>query len=136
MLLLAGSDLAQSHWEKELITWIGNHDQGIYGLGIVGFDIDQIAWQVSEFEPQKTFLLRVIDTARQRHRWDVLDYDPPYVADHLLEFRKLVSAYNAEMVDSDKNWDWFAEPDPHAEFVKCPQHQVYEHVNGCAICND
>src|SRR5262245_49071804 len=93
VLLLAGSDLAQTTWEKEFVTWLAGHDQDIFGLGTVGFDIDEIAWDPHRFIEQKAFLLNVIDAALQRHRWDVLTYDPPYVHMDLASFRDLIEPY-------------------------------------------
>src|SRR5215813_8151203 len=107
VLLLAGSDLAQTPWEKEFITWLAGHDQGTFGLGMVGFDLDEIAWDPDRFVEQKAFLLRVIDTALQRHRWEILDYDPPYVHIDLAKLRDLIESYTIEMVESGKTWEWW-----------------------------
>ena len=68
-----------------------------------------------------------------RHRWDLLDYDPPARPDFLREFRSVLESYEREMIDSDKDWDWFQAPE---RFEKCPQHQVFQHANGCLICHD
>lgn len=133
LLLLAGSDLAETPWEQACITWLSEQDQSIFGLGVVSFDLDQVAWQRADFDRQKAFLLRTVDLALMRHRWELLDYDPPAGPDFLREFRSVLESYDSEMIDSDKDWDWFQAPE---RFEKCPQHQVFQHANGCLICHD
>ncbi len=136
VLVLSGSDLATSRssiWEKQLITWLAEKDQDIFGIGVVGFDLADIAWQTENFAAQKAFLLGVIDLALTRHRWQILDYDPPHALDYLQNFRKLVERYLPEMVVPNQTWDWWAEPEG---FPKCPIHDVYMHAQGCVICHD
>jgi hypothetical protein len=133
VLLLSGSDVAQTQWEKELVCWLGEHDQSIFGRGVVGFDLDEIAWNKEDFTEQKDFFLKMIDTALTRHRWNALDYDPPFAAGDLAELRHLVENYVIEFVEPDKEWNWYLKAD---DFAKCPIHQVYLHAEGCAICND
>lgn len=133
VLLLSGSALAQSPWEKELITWLAEHDQDVFGLGVVGFDLDEIAWDSQNFAIQKDFFLRIIDLALSRHGWERLTYDPPFVADQLRVLRRLVEIYCQEFVEPSRGWDWKLRP---SEFIKCPLHQVYMHSAGCLICND
>jgi hypothetical protein len=134
VLLLAGSDLAETVWEKEFITWLAGRDQSIFGLGMVGFDIGEIAWDPDRFAGQKAFVLAVIDTSLRRHRWEILDYDPPYVHLDLAAFRILVEKYAIDIVESAKPWKWRGgEPGPMA---KCPKHDVYEHAHGCLLCHD
>jgi hypothetical protein len=133
VLLLSGSDLAQTLWEKELGCWLAEHDQSVFGRGVVGFDLDEIAWNREIFAEQKAFFLKMINTALIRHRWEALDYDPPLVAGQLKELRNLVENYRVEFVEPGKTWDWRLKAE---FFAKCPLHQVYLHSEGCAICND
>src|SRR5262245_51957100 len=50
ILLLAGSDLATSDWEKSLVVWLAEHDQSVVGGGCVDFDLDEIAWTSTDFQ--------------------------------------------------------------------------------------
>ena len=133
VLLLSGSDMARDDWERSLVTWLGEHDQSIFGRGVVGFDLDQIAWESGRFAEQQAFVLAIIDRAIERHRWELLDYDPPFVQDQLRVLRSLVEQYQVEFVEGLRQWNWRARPE---RFEKCPIHQVYMHAYGCAICND
>lgn len=133
VFILAGSDLAQTDWQKEAIIWFAEHDQSIFGRGVVGFDIDEIAWQKDQFIEQQQFLLQVIDLALQRHHWDKLDYQPPHAHEYLIKLRELITSYTIEMIETDKHWQWYQAP---TEFIKCAKHNVYEHANGCLICHD
>ena len=133
VLLLSGSDLASTQWERELVCWLAERDQSIIGVGVVGFDLDDIAWNRETFLEQKAFFLKMIDTALTRHRWNALDYDPPFVEGQLKQLRTMVENYRLEFVEPGKEWDWWLKADG---FDKCPIHQVYLHAEGCAICND
>lgn len=133
VLILAGSDIANTPWEQELVTWISEHDQSVFGSGVVGFDIDQIAWRRPDFAAQKAFVLQMVDLALARRRWDALSYDPPYAQDHLTKFRLLVDAYVITMIDEETDWEWRQPPE---SLTMCPKHQVFIHSNGCQICHD
>jgi hypothetical protein len=133
VLLLAGSDLAQSEWERELMTWFAGHDQAIFGLGVVGFDVHEIAWTRAGLQEQKAFVLKMIELALTRHRWDALGYDPPYAHEYLATLRKLIEAVTRDSIRPDTNWQSQARPEV---LAKCARHEVYVHAWGCLICND
>lgn len=132
-LVLSGSDLAVTGWQQACITWLAEHDQAVFGVGSVDFDIDDIAWTAADFDQQQAFVLQVIDRAIEKHRWNVLGYDPPLTQAHLQTLKHLTQQYERSFIDADKDWLWKVTPD---RFVKCPHHQVYQHVQGCVICND
>ena len=133
VLVLAGSDLAQSTWEQELVTWLAEHDQTVLGTGMVSFDVQEIAWTCDGFDDEKAFVLNTIDHAQTRHRWDALGYDPPYALQDLVTFRALVQAISLESIRPGGTWDWLQRPEA---MVKCPLHEVYVHALGCLLCND
>jgi hypothetical protein len=133
VLLLSGSELATSTWEQELMTWLAEHDHGVFGSGMVGFDLDEIAWDAMHFEARQRFVLRVIDLAAQRHRWDELGYEPPFVAAHLSTLRALVADYRPDPHATADDWSWMSPPQ---RLVKCDRHRVYVHDHGCLLCND
>ena len=133
VLLLAGSDLAQTLWEIDFMRFIADRDQDIFGLGMVGFDLADIAWTSLGFDEQKAFVLQVIDRARARHRWDVLTYDPPFVSDSLDRLRALLQRWLVEHIAEHATWDLWAPTDLPS---KCTQHAVYLNAHGCLICHD
>jgi len=133
VLLLAGSDLAQREWEKELMTWLAGHDQAIRGLGVVGFDVYEIAWTHEGIEQQRSFFLKAIDLALRHHRWEALGYDAPHAREYLASLRKLIEAVAHESIRPHATW---RSQDRPAVLTKCPQHQVYMHAWGCMLCND
>ncbi len=144
VLLLAGSDLASSDWEKTLMVWLAEKDQAVTGSGVVGFDLSQIKWDAVSFLEQQSFLLKVIDLALERHRWSVLGYEPgpdqgqPWVLDDLRHFKVLVTAFKLEYIEA-RDWDFNVQE---TDFQKCPKHQIYLHslnsdpLECCLICND
>lgn len=136
VMLLAGCDIAKSEWEKHLMYWLAEKD--IQG-GIVGFDIADIPWRSSTFHEQKQFVLETVDRACQRYRWNVLDYDPPFVQKYLTVFRTLVEEFSEAYIDESVEWQFIEEPH---QFQRCAVHNVYLHrlnpdpLKCCLLCND
>jgi hypothetical protein len=120
VLLLAGSDLAETEWHVQLMVWLAEHDQALRGGGTVGFDLAEIPWDPEDFPAQRDFLLRTADLAATGHRWEVLGYDAPLVGRFLDRFRALVAGMES-----------VAAP----EHAKCPVHDVYVHDDGCLLCH-
>jgi hypothetical protein len=133
VLLLAGSHLAGTRWERELASWLAERDQMLLGLGCVGFDLDEIAWDPAAFPAQREFALRTVDLAIGRHRWDVLGYDPPFVPGQLGQFRELLAGYGPAPGTAPRAWRWRLGPPP---LLTCPVHDVYEHAEGCNLCHN
>ncbi|MCM2415163.1 hypothetical protein [Streptomyces sp. RKAG290] len=135
VLLLAVSELAERPWEHRfaaLLTW---HDQNAVGRGAVGFDLAEIDWGPSPQEraAAKGFVLRVLDLALRRHRWDELGYEPPFAADQLREYRAIVEAF--EPVGTAPGHS-FPGPDEAAD-VCCVRHRVLFSQGsgtGCVFC--
>lgn len=134
VLALSASDLAETERQKQFAKWIGAHDQNIYGLGVVGFDISDIGWMKTNFAEQKQHVLAVIDKALSKNRWDVLPYDPPFAERQLGELRKLVEAFQPEFIEEDDVWAWSDHAEP--PFELCEKHKVYLHIGGCIICHE
>lgn len=124
VLLLAGSDLAETDRQVALMVWLAEHDQGVRGRGTVGFDLAE----VPDLPAERAFLLRVIDLAATRHRWDVLGYDPPVAQRFLAELRELVRGFEPKAAGPTQT--------PRPEHRKCPEHGVYLHEHGCLLCPD
>lgn len=96
VLMLAVSDLADSVWEYRFATLLTLQDQGVMGRGAVGFDLEDIDWGRSpgEWAAAKGFVLRVLDLALRRHRWDELGYEPPFAEGYLRQYRETVEAFD------------------------------------------
>jgi hypothetical protein len=133
VLLLAGSDLAENDWERHLVVWLAEHDQGLFGRGCVGFDLDEIAWNADSFDAEKRFFLRVIDAAAARHRWTVLSYDPPYAGEYLSTLRAMIEALPPPPAGQCRLWELRF---PIAIGDRCPEHDVLLHGEGCLLCNE
>jgi hypothetical protein len=132
VLVLAGSELAQSEWEQRFVAWLARRDQSIFGLGMVGFDLADIPW-TSGWEAEKAFALRVIELALSGHRFGDLDYDPPFVKDQLASLRGLVESVNAAVVAASASNVF---EDAELPVPRCEQHDVYAHGYGCILCGE
>jgi hypothetical protein len=93
VLLVSGAELAVSNWEQELLAWLGEHDQSVFGSGVVSFDLDEIAWDRERFGEQQGFLLAMIDLALVRFRWERLVEHPAQMSDALRRLRRLVEGF-------------------------------------------
>jgi hypothetical protein len=135
VLCLATSDLAANDHERELAVWIASRDQGIFGLGLVGFDVSDLPWDVRTFTSDRNFVLRAIDAALDRKAWDRLGYDPreDRLFENLKGFRALVAAFDVADATMGKTWEWPFESRP-TTFERCPKHAIYCHPQGCTLC--
>jgi hypothetical protein len=132
-LLLSGSDLAAGPWEEAFVRWLAAHDGNVIGLGMSGFDVDEIAWTPDGFAAQHAFVLRAIDAALERRRWELLGFDPPFAARQLGELRELFAGYRASFVTPGRVWD----ADLLAPAGRCDRHDVLQYADfGCLLCND
>jgi len=58
VLCLAGRDMADTNEKRDILIWLAQRDQSIFGLGIVGFDITEVCWSIDYFDEQKAFLIK------------------------------------------------------------------------------
>lgn len=136
LLAISASQLAQTEREIDLAIWLAKHDQAIFGSGTVGFDISEIPWSRNDFENEQGFLLRVIDAARMKKGWELLDYQPneAFVDAALHHFRALIEDFSIGFVSEGNLAEWQEiKPSP---VTRCPRHQVYHHWQGCVVCNN
>lgn len=136
VLILSGSFLARTQWQKELIIFLSLNDQEIKGQGCVGFDIYELGWEFDHFENQKKFLLKIIDGALKKTNWDILNYEPKeeLIFSSLKRFREMIINYSIKFVESHDILKWKNDFNT-IEFKKCIKHKVYMHPFGCKICN-
>ena len=139
VLSLATSALAETDRQRELAVWFASHDQGAFGLGIVGFDVSKLPWQVETFAADRDFVLGAIEAAKAKCGWDRLAYAPreESVRDPLERFRVLLAAFEIGHAAPSAEPKGKGGPDERpASFELCPKHGVYLHSGGCVVCND
>lgn len=136
VLQFALSDLATDPWERELARWVAWHDQAASGLGMMGFDLEEVHWVPADLAGQRAFLLRAVDTAATGYRWSELCYEPPYTASHLRRYREIVAGFAlAADFRPGGGYPW---PGPADEERRCRLHRVHCHpdVGWCRVCDD
>ncbi|MEU7135732.1 hypothetical protein [Streptomyces sp. NPDC046261] len=136
VLWLAVSDLARRPWDFRFAALLALQDQTVMGRGVVGFDLKDIDWggTPTERARAKDFVLRVIDLALERHRWDELSYEPPYVSGYLQRYRAVVDAFTPPAHPADE--EVFPGPDM-AVTASCVRHRVLDALpywEGCVFC--
>ncbi|MFF8693215.1 hypothetical protein ACF08W_13505 [Streptomyces sp. NPDC015144] len=142
VLMLAVTELAETVWEYRFAALLAFQDQGAVGRGVVGFDLEEIDWGDSPGErgAAKDFVLRVLDLALRRHRWDELDYDPPYAEGFLRQYREMVEAFDpatARATPSPRRPLSFPGPGE-AVMASCVRHRVLcapAYWDSCVFCN-
>ena len=132
VLVLAGSQLAQSDWERRFVAWLARRDQSIFGLGMVSFDLADIPW-TEAWEAERAFALRVIDLAHTGHRFADLDYDAPFVKGQLESLRALVEGVNVAVVTASTGKVF---EDADLPVPRCELHDVIAHGYGCLLCGE
>lgn len=137
VLSLAASALAETDHQRELAIWIASHNQAVYGLGLVGFDIAEVPWSKSNFAEDRAFLLNVIEAAKAKVGWEYLHYSPDEAAlfNCLDHFSEMVRAFSIEhaLVEEEMIWRFGSKPE---SLRLCTKHHVYLHNMGCVLCNN
>ncbi|WP_326764620.1 hypothetical protein OG978_08555 [Streptomyces sp. NBC_01591] len=139
VLMLAVSDLADSTWEYRFATLLTLQDQCVLGRGVVGFDLEDIDWGRSPREraAAKDFVLRVLDLALRRHRWDELGYEPPFAEGYLRQYREMVEAFDPAGAGRQCGDPPFPGPEE-AAMASCVRHRVLcapAYWEACVFCN-
>ena len=140
LMVLAGSFLAETDAEKELIVWLSEHDQNYVGDGAVGFELTEMPWQTAEFESQKQFLMKAADMAENGGFTEKLSYqlDMEYMKPYFSKFRDIVMKMSADMVDEESHTEWLAAADSDDPvrngFPHCEHHGILLSTFGCRLC--
>ena len=131
VLALAACDLAESEWELRFALLCCNSR---IGGGNDGFDLDELPWSDTGWLEQREFVLRVVDAALERHRWEVLPYDPPWALGYLRQYREIVSGYApAPPLSSVVGWWEYERVEAH--FRRCERHGLFVGVfDDCRLC--
>lgn len=136
VLVLSGSNIAQTIDQKRLIVWLAEKDQSKVGIGTVGFDICDMPWNVQTFDQDKNFLIKTVLGAKNRLLWECLDYRPneEILFPCLDKFIVLLSQMDKYNVQPQILQEWLAEEG--LTFQKCPKHHAFLTCFGCQICNN
>jgi len=135
---LAGCDIADQSYKKDILIWFGQRDYRITGMGFEGFDISEIIWDKTYFEEQKTFILEVIDRVFEKTNWDLLNYSPreDWLFESMHQFKSMIQKFNAQNIDSDCQIKIYDFKNKVKKYEVCKRHKVYKHAEGCVICNE
>jgi hypothetical protein len=121
VLAMAGTSLASTRREKDLIAWLARHDQRFLGNGGAGFNLSEMPWG-ADFDADKRFWLAVIDSAMTKAGWEVLgDINDENQIRYLKRLRELFDALTPAMVVEPYHHPRFEEQALH---FKCTHHGV------------
>jgi hypothetical protein len=131
VLTAAGTVLAQSDHQRDLVVWLAAHDQSLFGRGCVGFDLTELP--IGNLGEDRDFLVSAASAATRDHiGWSTLGYEPnaERVEYCLLRFVSLLSELRAGASG--------APEDPYIAplgYPSCPRHHLLLHRFGCRTCN-
>ena len=139
ILAMASTSEARTEADRRVARQLASRDQAILGPGTVGFALDQLSWpshSQEHFDSAKEFLLRSIARARSGQDWMKLGYEPrrDSVESSLDQLADIVD--QLDFGDASASAASPLEALVPDSYTLCPQHDVYEHVAGCMICND
>ncbi|MFF4188530.1 hypothetical protein ACFYZ9_35560 [Streptomyces sp. NPDC001691] len=135
VLMLAVSALAHEPWDFRFAALLTLQDQNVMGRGMVGFDLAELDWGATppERAAAKDFLLRVLDLALSRHRWEDLTYEPARVEGYLTTYRAMVEEFDPATA---QGTDVLPGPDE-AAMASCVRHRVLDALpfwEACVFC--
>ncbi|MFE5809685.1 hypothetical protein [Streptomyces sp. NPDC056491] len=136
VLMLAVSALAREPWHFRFAALLTLQDQNMMGRGTVGFRLAELDWGETpqEAAAAKDFLLRVLDLALSRHRWEELTYEPPRAEGYLRTYREMVEEFDPERSTAGA----CVMPGPQeAAMASCVRHRVLEALpfwEACVFC--
>lgn len=135
MLALAGTALAQTDHQRDLVVWLASHDQAVTGRGTT--DLDLCTMPFTDLEADRAFLTSAARAALARKGWASLAYQPnsESVARIFPEFISLLGQLELSMVPERiaEAEDLRSAP---AGYPTCRKHGCLLHRYGCVICND
>ncbi|MCX4529731.1 MULTISPECIES: hypothetical protein [unclassified Streptomyces] len=133
VLTLAVATLAEEPWHYRFAALLTLQDQSVMGRGVVGFALADLDWgdTPAARAASKTFLLRVVDLALTRHRWNELTYDPPRAEGYLRTYRAMVELFDPPPAAGTPG----TLPEPAT--ASCVRHRVLDALplwEGCVFC--
>ncbi|MFF7033242.1 MULTISPECIES: hypothetical protein [Streptomyces griseus group] len=133
VLVLSVSTLAREPWDFRFAALLTLQDQSMMGRGVVGFDLADLDWgdTPQERAAAKDFLLRVLDLALTRHRWEELTYEPPRAEGYLRTYRAMVETFDPATANAGAD----VLPGPQsAAMASCVRHRVLDGLPFWDVC--
>ena len=141
-ILIEGSKIAKSVWEKRLMIFIAEKNQNVIGSGIVGIELTELEWDKSNFKSQRDFLLEIVQQSRINKTYNkyIFTLQEKIGEMKLLEIEDLIASLKIEEIKESK-FKYYIEP-PKSKFDLCDKHKVYinylseERKDNCLICSN
>lgn len=132
VLSLAACALARTEWEQRFAVLCC--DSTRIGLGMDGLSIDEVPMAKESWQQNCDFVLRVIERARTRYRWDVLGYEPLTILESLTRLHEIVRGYMPRFPLPEPGWRWSSGPLEQESWL-CTEHPVFLGTFGvCRFC--
>ncbi len=132
LLALAACASARSAWEKGFALFCC--DSTRVGLGMDGFDLDELPFSAESWRVERDFVLRTLAEAAKEFRGDVLDYVPTQMDRAFAELEALVAGHEPHFPLRPPVWRW-PETLITEQLQLCGEHPVFVGRFGvCRFC--
>ena len=132
LLAVAACASAGSDWEKSFALFCC--DSTRVGMGMDGFDLDELPFSPESWPEQRAFVLRALAEAATQFRGDELDVAPTPMDRSLAELTALVASYEPSFPPRPPVWRW-PEVLKSEELRQCAEHHVFVGRFGeCRFC--
>lgn len=137
-LCLAGVEMANKDFKKDILIWFAQRDWTLLGMGLEGFDIAEIIWDKLIFEEQKEFINAMIDGVINEKNWNLLCYlpDKEVLFNQINLLKEMISSYELKHIDKESQFILFEFEGNIKKYERCELHKIYKHIEGCVICNN
>ena len=139
---LSGSVLAKTEQEKNLVMYVLEKNQSVFGIGFVDFDIGCMPWDADNFDENKNFILSIVKGMYNETGWEKMSYSPnkQMLTRCINEFEKLIMNMKRDDINIQEINEWFNAKE-RMEFIKngfplCEIHNVLSTIYGCQLCTD
>ncbi len=138
-LVLAGTAIAANDWQKALITYLAWKDQSVFGIGTVGFAINDMPWTVENLEEEKRFMLEVAGAVKMKSGWKRLGFEfsqgnLQQLFSNVDKFASMVEALEAKDISQGQEVQERRQSSS-INHGLCDQHGTFKHEYGCLICH-
>ncbi|MEY9889069.1 hypothetical protein ABIA31_002717 [Catenulispora sp. MAP5-51] len=125
VMMLAASATVTTEWGYRFAGRIALSDQNVFGLGMVGFALEDFDWGKpgEDAAANKDLVLDTLALAASRYRWDDLDYSPPLIGDVLRRFQAMVEDFDTDTAAAEPDGDCFPGPED-VVARSCLRHRV------------
>ena len=140
-LVISGSRMARSEWEKSMVMFFVERNQNITGGGLAGFDVMELGWTKESFFVQLKFLHSVVEDCLKYQTWNAFNYatsKAEIMIKSLQKFKELIAEIDFTKIRDNRIVHNFHQRE---NYEYCSLHQTLKlndlilGQEGCLVCS-